>query len=243
METVSDNSKSLFFTSLGCSKNLVDSQVMLGHLGLDGFSISQEPQDADVIIVNTCSFIEAAKAESIETVLDLADYKDPENGRCKALVMSGCMAQRYSQELEAEMPEVDLFIGTGEYHKIVPLLKAFKEGKLEKKSFVEIPKYIHTEFDPRLNTSPGYMAWLKISEGCNRNCTFCIIPTLRGKLRSRSVESLVTESKSLVSQGVRELNLISQDFSDYGSDFEGFERVDNKNPIIYDLLLNKFDEE
>ena len=242
METVSDNSKSLFFTSLGCSKNLVDSQVMLGHLGLDGFSISQEPQDADVIIVNTCSFIEAAKAESIETVLDLADYKDPENGRCKALVMSGCMAQRYSQELEAEMPEVDLFIGTGEYHKIVPLLKAFKEGKLEKKSFVEIPKYIHTEFDPRLNTSPGYMAWLKISEGCNRNCTFCIIPTLRGKLRSRSVESLVTESKSLVSQGVRELNLISQDFSDYGSDFEGFERVDNKNPIIYDLLKSLNDE-
>lgn len=237
-----DTGKALYFTSLGCSKNLVDSQVMLGHLGLDGFSISQAPETADVIIVNTCSFIEAAKAESIETVLDLADFKDPEVGNCKALVMSGCMAQRYSDELEREMPEVDLFIGTGEYHKIVPLLKAFNEGKLEKKSFVEIPKYIHTEFDPRMNTSPGYMAWLKISEGCNRNCTFCIIPTLRGKLRSRSVDSLVIEAKNLVGQGVKELNLISQDFSDYGSDFEGFGRVDNKNPVIYDLLKSLNDQ-
>ena len=228
--------RSLYFTSLGCSKNLVDSQVMLGHLGLDGFTVAEKPEHAEVIIVNTCSFIEAAKAESIETILDFADLKNPEIGNCKALVMSGCMAQRYHGELEKEMPEVDMFIGTGEYQKIVPLLKAFEEGKLEKKSFVEIPKYIHTEFDPRLNTSPGYMAWLKISEGCNRNCTFCIIPTLRGKLRSRAIDSLVVEAKSLVSSGVKELNLISQDFSDYGSDFEGFERNDSKNPIIYNML-------
>lgn len=230
------NTKKLYFSSLGCSKNLVDSQVMLGHLGLDGFSISPNPEEAEVIIVNTCSFVEAAKAESIETILDLSDFKDPELGNCKALVMSGCMAQRYHNELEKEMPEVDMFIGTGEYHKIVPLLKAFEEGKLEQKSFVEIPKYIHTEFDPRLNTSPGYMAWLKISEGCNRNCTFCIIPTLRGRLRSRTIDSLLTESKSLVEGGVKELNLISQDFSDYGSDFEEFKRVDDKNPIIFNML-------
>ena len=242
MQTQKFEQKSLYFTSLGCSKNLVDSQVMLGHLGLDGFTISTEPQDAEVIIVNTCSFVEAAKKESIETVLDLADFKDPEVGNCKALVMSGCMAQRYHNDLEDEMPEIDMFIGTGEYHKIVPLLKAFEEGKLEKKSFVEIPKYIHTEFDPRLNTSPGYMAWLKISEGCNRNCTFCIIPTLRGKLRSRSIDSLVTEAKSLVESGVKELNLISQDFSDYGSDFEGFAREDNKNPIIHNMLKALQDE-
>jgi ribosomal protein S12 methylthiotransferase len=228
--------KSLFFTSLGCSKNLVDSEVMLGHLGLDGFTVTQNPEDAEVIIVNTCSFVEAAKTESIETVLDLADFKNPEIGRCKALVMSGCMAQRYSNELEDEIPEIDMFIGTGEYNKIVPLLKAFEDGKLEKKSFVEIPKFIHTEFDPRINTSPFYTTWLKISEGCNRNCTFCIIPTLRGKLRSRSIESLVSEAKTLASTGVRELNLISQDFSDYGSDFEGFEKVDNKNPIIHSML-------
>ncbi len=180
--------------------------------------------------------------ESIETVLEYSDFKNPENGNCKALVMSGCMAQRYHGELEEEMPEVDMFIGTGEYNKIVPLLKAFEEGKLEKKSFVEIPKYIHTEFDPRLNTSPNYMAWLKISEGCNRNCTFCIIPTLRGKLRSRSVESLVKEAKKLTESGVKELNLISQDFSDYGSDFEGFEKVDGKNPQIHGMLKALQDE-
>lgn len=234
--------KSLYFSSLGCSKNLVDSQVMLGHLGLDGFTITTEPSEAEVIIVNTCSFVEAAKVESIETVLEYSDYKNPEHGNCKALVMSGCMAQRYHGELEEEMPEVDMFIGTGEYNKIVPLLKAFEEGKLEKKSFVEIPKYIHTEFDPRLNTSPGYMAWLKISEGCNRNCTFCIIPTLRGKLRSRSVESLVKEAKSLTESGVKELNLISQDFSDYGSDFKGFEKTDGKNPQIHGMLKALQDE-
>jgi ribosomal protein S12 methylthiotransferase len=226
--------KSLYFTSLGCSKNLVDSQVMLGHLKLDGFKIATSPDDAEVIIVNTCSFVEAAKIESIETVLDLATYK--ENGKCQALVMSGCMAQRYAGELEAEMPEIDMFIGTGEYQKIVPLLKAMEDGKLEKKSFVEIPKFIHTEFDPRLNTSPFYMAWLKISEGCNRNCTFCIIPTLRGKLRSRSVDSLVAEAEQLAKTGVRELNLISQDFSDYGVDLDGGGKQEGKNPMIYELL-------
>lgn len=217
---ISFRDKSLFFTSLGCSKNLVDSQVMLGYLGLDGFSLAESPENAEVIIVNTCSFVEASKVESIDTILELADYKKDGIGRCQALVVSGCMAQRYSGELEKEMPEIDMFIGTGEYNKIVPLLKALEDGKLEKKSFVEIPKFIHTEFDPRLNTSPFYTAWLKISEGCNRNCTFCIIPTLRGKLRSRSVESLVKESKQLVSDGVRELNVISQDLSDYGVDLD-----------------------
>lgn len=213
-----DEKKTIHFTSLGCSKNLVDSQVMLGHLGLNGFEVVGRPEEAETIIVNTCSFVEAAKSESIDTILELADYKDPANGNCKALVVSGCMAQRYSAELEAGMPEVDLFIGTGEYNKIVPLLKTLREGKLEKKSFVEIPKYIHTESDPRVNTSPFYMAWLKVSEGCNRNCTFCIIPTLRGKLRSRTVESLVQESNKLVNSGVKEINVISQDLSDYGVD-------------------------
>jgi ribosomal protein S12 methylthiotransferase len=221
--TIKFKEKSLYFTSLGCSKNLVDSQVMLGHLGLDGFRVTDDPKNAEVIIVNTCSFIEASKIESIETVLDLAEYKGAEDSKCQALVMSGCMAQRYYKDLEQEMPEVDLFIGTGEYQKIVPLLRALEEGKLEKKSFVEIPKYIHTEFDPRINTGPKHMAWLKVSEGCNRNCTFCIIPTLRGRLRSRSVESLVSETKKLVESGVKEINIISQDLSDYGVDLEGFE--------------------
>lgn len=221
------NDKTVFFTSLGCSKNLVDSQVMLGYLGLDGYSIAEEPSDAEVIIVNTCSFIEASKKESVDTILDMADFKDPANGRCKALVISGCMAQRYAQQLEAEIPEADLIIGTGEYNKITLLLRAMEDGKLEKKSFVEIPMFIHTEYDPRLNTSPFYTAWLKISEGCNRNCTFCIIPKLRGKLRSRTVESLVNEAKNLASTGVRELNLISQDLSDYGVDLDENNKLAN----------------
>tara|TARA_R110002072_G_scaffold534_1_gene3456 strand:+ start:80984 stop:82378 length:1395 start_codon:yes stop_codon:yes gene_type:complete len=234
METTSTsstqfNEKSVYFTSLGCSKNLVDSQVMLGYMGLDGFTISTEPADAEVIIVNTCSFIEASKKESIETILELADFKNEDVGKCKALVVSGCMAQRYSDALVNDLPEVDLIIGTGEYNKIVKLLKAFEDGKLEVKSHVEIPKFIHTEFDPRLNTSPFYTAWLKISEGCNRNCTFCIIPTLRGRLRSRTVDSLITEATRLAEGGVRELNLISQDLSDYGVD------LDDKNNL-YDLL-------
>ncbi len=223
------NERTVYFTSLGCSKNLVDSQVMLGYMGLDGFSVATDPSESEVIIVNTCSFIEASKKESIDTILELADFKDPEVGRCKALVVSGCMAQRYSQALEDDLPEVDLIIGTGEYNKIVPLLSALEDGKLEAKSHVEIPKFIHTEFDPRLNTSPFYTAWLKISEGCNRNCTFCIIPTLRGRLRSRTVESLVKEAEKLVTTGVRELNLISQDLSDYGVDLD-------ENNNLYDLL-------
>lgn len=212
--------KSVFFTSLGCSKNLVDSQVMLGHLGLDGYQMVKDPKDAEIIVINTCSFVADAKQESIDTILEMAEYKDPTKGSCQALVIAGCMAQRYSMALEEEIPEADLIIGTGEYHKISILLKAWEQGQLEKKSFIEIPRFIHTEFDPRLNTSPFYMGWLKISEGCNRNCTFCIIPTIRGRLRSRTVHSLIEEAKNLSSTGVKELNLISQDLSDYGSDLD-----------------------
>jgi ribosomal protein S12 methylthiotransferase len=213
--------KTVFFTSLGCSKNLVDSEVMLGHLGLGGFQMVTDPSKAEVIITNTCSFIEASKVESVDTILEMAEYKNPDNGVCQALVVSGCLAQRYSSNIENELPEVDLIIGTGEYNKIVTLLNAFEEGKLDAKSHVEIPKFIHTEFDPRINTSPFYTAYLKISEGCNRNCTFCIIPTIRGRLRSRTVESLVAEAKNLAKTGVKELNLISQDLSDYGVDLSG----------------------
>ena len=122
--------KTVYFTSLGCSKNLVDSQVMLGYMGLDGFVVTPEAHEAEVIVVNTCSFIDASKRESVETILDLADFKNPDVGNCKALVVSGCMAQRYSQQLEEELPEVDLIIGTGEYNKITMLLKAFEDGKL-----------------------------------------------------------------------------------------------------------------
>ncbi len=221
--------RNVYFSSLGCSKNLVDSQVMLGHLGLGGYQIQMDPALAEVIIVNTCSFIEEAKKESIKEILDLSENKT--SGSCKVLVVSGCMAQRYSQEIEDELPEVDLIIGTGEYAKITQFLKALDEGSLKKKSFVEIPKYIHTEFDPRLQTTPKHTAWLKVSEGCNRKCTFCIIPTLRGSLRSRSVESLVTEAQAMVDSGVKELNVISQDLSSYGIDLSK-----NSGQMLYELL-------
>jgi len=208
--------KSVHFVSLGCSKNLVDSQVMLGTLNNHGYEVNQDPTQSEVLIVNTCAFIEEAKRESIKTILDFGGVKRQD----QILVVSGCLSQRYSADLEEEMPEVDLFIGTGEYHKIHQFLEAKKENKLEQKSFVEVPKYIHTEFDHRLNTSPNYMAWLKVSEGCNRKCTFCIIPKLRGNLRSRSVSSLVTEANNLVVQGVKEINVISQDLSSYGVDLD-----------------------
>lgn len=223
--------KSVHFVSLGCSKNLVDSQVMLGTLNKKGYVVNQNPSESEVLIVNTCAFVEEAKKESIQNILELGEAKN----QGQILVVSGCLSQRYFREMEEEIPEVDLFIGTGEYHKIHQLLEAKKENKLEKKSFVEIPKYIHTEFDERLNTSPGHMAWLKVSEGCNRKCTFCIIPKLRGELRSRSVESLVTEAKNLVSQGVKEINVISQDLSSYGVDLDR-----DKNNLL--SLIKALDE-
>lgn len=206
---------SVYFVSLGCPKNLVDSQVMLGLLKSNKFQITENPEEAETVIVNTCSFIDSAKQESISTILEMADYKD--SGKLKNLVVSGCMAQRYSKDLEKDMPEVDLFIGTGEYHRVVELLQKKALGKLKQKSFVDIPKFIHTDETPRINTGAHYSAFLKISEGCVRNCSFCIIPKLRGhEVRSRSIASLVTEATQLVSQGVTELNLVAQDLTHYG---------------------------
>jgi ribosomal protein S12 methylthiotransferase len=226
MTKLTGNGAKVYFVSLGCSKNLVDSQVMLGHLGLDGYVFSETPNDAEVIIVNTCSFVWDAKEESINTILEMADYKKEGQGVCKVLVVAGCLSQRYHEDLEKDIPEVDLIIGTGEYHKITQLLSAFNEGGLEKKSFVEYPRYIHTDLDPRINTSPEHMAWLKISEGCDRKCTFCIIPELRGRLRSRTIDSLVKEATGLAQNGVKELNLISQDLSRYGTDLQGEHLID-----------------
>jgi ribosomal protein S12 methylthiotransferase len=210
---------SVYFVSLGCPKNLVDSQVMLGKLEGARYDIAPTPENADIIIVNTCSFIQAAKEESIETVLEMAQYK--ENGNCKALVMSGCLPQRYSKELEKEMPEVDLMIGTGQYHKITELLdrhhQALELGApLPQRSYIDFPAFIHTENDARMHTGPQYSGYLKLSEGCNRRCAFCIIPKLRGNVRSRSIASLVEEAKQMATQGVRELNLVAQDLTEYG---------------------------
>lgn len=200
--------------SLGCSKNRVDSEVMVGTLVDGGFELVDEPDGADVIVVNTCSFIQPATEESIDTILEMSQFK--EAGHAQKLVVTGCMVQRYGVALEGELPEVDHFLGTGEYHRIAEVLKA-RDGTAPK-SFVDTPLYIHDEFAPRVNSWSACSAYLKISEGCNHTCAFCIIPTLRGKLRSRTVASLVAEAERLAAEGVRELNLVSQDSTAYGRD-------------------------
>jgi ribosomal protein S12 methylthiotransferase len=229
------NKAPVYFVSLGCPKNLVDSQVMLGLLEKDRYSITEKADDAEVIIVNTCSFIQASKEESIETILEMAQLK--ETAKCKVLVASGCLSQRYSKELEKEMPEVDLFIGTGQYHRITELLNKHGEAlnvgaPLPQRSYIDQPAFIHTEQDPRIHTGPSYSAYLKLSEGCNRRCAFCIIPKLRGNVRSRTVESLVTEAKNLAARGVRELNLVAQDLTEYGMEWKYKERLETLLPEL-----------
>jgi ribosomal protein S12 methylthiotransferase len=202
--------------SLGCPKNRVDSEVMVGQLLGGGYQMVDAPDDADVIVVNTCSFIQPATEESIETVLDMARYKT--EGRCKKLVVTGCMVQRFGKSLEGELPEVDHFLGTGEYHRIREVLEV-RDGKAPR-SHVDVPMYLHDELSPRVNSWSKASAYLKISEGCDHRCAFCIIPQLRGDLRSRTIPSLVAEATRLAGEGVVELNLISQDSTAYGKDLK-----------------------
>jgi ribosomal protein S12 methylthiotransferase len=201
--------------SLGCPKNLVDAEVMLGVLSKQDYEITTDEKDADVIIVNTCSFIKEAKQESIDAILDLAERKH--DGRCHTLIVSGCLPQRYQEELALELPEVDIFIGTGDYPRIAEILaeKCGTEGQLR---CVGDPDYIYDESLPRLNSSPAWYSYLKIGEGCSNSCSYCIIPQLRGAYRSRPLEALVSEAEMLVSRGVKEINVISQDVTRYGSD-------------------------
>jgi ribosomal protein S12 methylthiotransferase len=230
-----DPKSSVYFISLGCPKNLVDSQVMLGKLEKNRYSIAASPEDAEVIIVNTCSFIQAAKEESIETILEMANFK--ESGNCKALVVSGCLPQRYAKELEKEMPEVDLMIGTGQYHKITDLLEAHANAQelgapLPQRSYIDFPAFIHSEKDARLLTGAQYTGYLKLSEGCNRRCAFCIIPKLRGNVRSRTIASLIEEAQSMAAQGVRELNLVAQDLTEYGMEWKYKENLEMLLPEL-----------
>lgn len=204
----------VYMVSLGCPKNRIDSEVMVGKLQKDSYQLVSDPEQADVIVVNTCSFIQPATEESIETVLEMARYK--EEGTCKKLVVTGCMVQRYGRSLEGELPEVDYFLGTGEYHRITEVLRA-RDGQVPR-SHVDVPMYLHDELAPRVNSWSRASAYLKISEGCDHRCAFCIIPTLRGKLRSRTIPSLVAEAERLAAEGVVELNLVSQDSTAYGRD-------------------------
>ena len=204
------------FVSLGCSKNLTDTEVMLKKLSDAGYGIVPDETKADIIVVNTCGFIESAKQESIDSILDVAWLK--QNGRLRGIVVTGCLAERYREQVMEEMPEVDAVLGTGSYDEIVQAIKAVDKGE-------KYTSFKDKESAPlggeRLVTTPEYTAYLKIAEGCDNRCTYCAIPSIRGRLRSRTIEEIVAEAKDLEKIGVKELNLIAQDTSRYGLDLYG----------------------
>jgi ribosomal protein S12 methylthiotransferase len=207
--------KRVHFISLGCPKNLVDSEIMAGTLMKEGYEIVGEPEEADTVIVNTCGFIEDSKRESIQKVLQMSELKG--DGALKKLVVAGCLTQRYKDDLVEGLPEADLFIGSGDFQNIGQILKKHEEGN-KTKTYFNFPTYLQEEHTPRVNSQPGHRAYIKISEGCLKRCSFCAIPLIRGNLQSRKLESIVNEAKLLAMDGVKELIIISHDFTDYGWD-------------------------
>lgn len=218
--------------SLGCPKNLVDSEIILGILKNSGFEITNREDEAEVLVVNTCSFIEDAKKESIDTILSLAGYKD--RGKCRALLVAGCLAQRYPEALIAEMPEIDGFIGTGNISDIPSAIIRILQG--ERVCAVGEPGYINSAYMPRILSTPGYTAYLKIAEGCDNLCSYCIIPKIRGRYRSRAMKDILNEASDLAGRGVKELILVAQDVTRYGIDIYG-------KPVLDDLLKHIVDIE
>lgn len=205
------------FISLGCAKNLTDTETMLALAAESGMEISGDPAEADVIVINTCAFIESAQRESIDAILEMAEYK---NDRCKMLIVTGCLAQRYKDEIFAEIPEVDVILGTNDYDKIADAVNGFfEEG--ENLSCVSDENRHITESLPRILSTPPYTAYIKIADGCDNYCTYCIIPKLRGKYRSRPEADIVSEAKELAASGVKELILVAQDTAYYGRDCGG----------------------
>lgn len=208
--------KKLGYISLGCSKNLVDTEMMVGILKKAGYELTDDLAEADVIIINTCTFIDPAKEESIETLLEAAQYK--KNGKCKRLVAAGCLTQQYQRSLAKEMPEIDIFLGTDSWQDILEAVdESFQHEGTQVFRFGNKP-CSNEELLPRQLTTPPWMAYIKIAEGCSNGCTFCYIPYVRGPMRSRPVESILHEIRRLANLGVRELNLIAQDLSCYGRD-------------------------
>jgi ribosomal protein S12 methylthiotransferase len=190
------------FVSLGCPKNLVDSEVMMGQLVSRGHELTPHPDQADVLVVNTCSFIDPAKQESVDTILEMAEYK--KIGRAKKLIVAGCLVERYRGDIQRDMPEVDALIGTNELDRIAALC----EGWADDAAPDPAPAYLYHDLTPRVLATPGHYAYIKIAEGCDHPCTFCVIPQYRGKFRSRRFESVIAEATRLFQQGVREINLI-----------------------------------
>lgn len=216
------------FVSLGCDKNRVDSEVMLGILRERGYTIVSDETEADIIVVNTCCFIKDALEESIETIIEMAEYK--KNGKCKGLIVSGCLAQRFEKEMFHEMPEVDAVIGTTAYESVADVADRILNGEKSIKVMENIDSQMKEEnASKRVLSTAGHYAYLKISEGCDNHCTYCVIPKMRGKHRSRTMESLVEETKMLAENGVKELLVVAQDTSIYGRDLYG-------KPMLHELL-------
>lgn len=205
------------FVSLGCPKNLVDSEVMLGLLRKEGHIFTADKSEADVIIVNTCSFVQGSKQESIDTILEMADLK--KTGSCKRLIVTGCLSERYPREIQSELAEVDAILGTNQLREITRA--AAGEAVLPPTSFgrSDGDLYLYDHTTPRVLTTPRFSAYVKIAEGCDHTCAFCIIPKIRGRFRSRSIDSLVEEARNLAEQGVKEITLVSQDTTSFGEDF------------------------
>ena len=205
------------FVSLGCPKNLVDSEVMMGILARAGYEITPRAGDADVLVVNTCSFIAPAQQESVQSILEMAEYK--KFGRAQKLIVAGCMVERYRNEIREQIPEVDAVIGTGELEKIVEACAGeLAASAANGTAASELPTYLYHDLTPRILATPRHTAYIKINEGCDHPCTFCVIPQLRGKFRSRRFESVVREAENLAAAGVREISLIGQDTTFYGED-------------------------
>lgn len=219
-------SKLLGYISLGCAKNLVDTEIMLGQLQANGYEITEELERAEIVVVNTCTFIEKAKEESINTILEVCELK--KYNACRGIIVAGCLSQQYQEELFAEIPEIDALIGTGSWNRVMEAVEAIEAGK--RICIMDTMTNLYDERMPRLRTTPTYSAYVKISEGCNNGCTFCIIPKVRGAYRSRSIESIVEEVERLASMGVKEINLIAQDTTYYGADLNG------GKPMLVELL-------
>ena len=210
-------SKKVAVVTLGCPKNQVDSEIMAGFLERD-YNLTEDPYSADVIVVNTCTFIESAKEESIETIFEMAGYK--KSGRCRTLIATGCLAQRYGTELMQEIPELDGVLGTGNIDEISTIVQAAAEKRTNLIK-AGTPDFLHHERMPRKRSTPGYLAYVKVAEGCDNFCTYCVIPHVRGRFRSRSQESIVREVEEMAAQGVKEIMLMAQDTTSYGQDLGG----------------------
>ena len=211
------------FISLGCPKNLVDSEVMMGLSQQGGHTLTPDPSDADVLVVNTCAFIDSAKEESVNTILELAEFK--KSGSCKRLVVTGCLGERYRDELKAQIPEIDAVLGTGDVPEIVGAIEGASTKRTIPLTLIpnpqslipSLPTYLY-DAEPRVFATPRHFAYIKVAEGCDYKCSFCIIPTLRGHYRSRPIDTIVREARSLAARGVRVIILISQDTTFYGRD-------------------------